>query len=483
MNDQEIQAKIQQALQFQKSGRLPEAETIYRQILSQHPNQVDALNLLGVIASLTNHQQHALDLINRAIAISPIPEFYRNLALVLTAMRRFDEAVAAFGKSLSLNPLSFEASRGLGHALCELDQPREAAIAYQRSLTLKPDDPSALLGLGDALYQAGDFDEALGRFDRALELAPDLPEPHCSRSLILLTRGDFEHGWPEYESRWRTREMLRRQLLLEKPRWQGSDLCGVRIYIHAERSCGDTFNFARYLPLVAQRGARVFFTSQPDARPLLLHVQGIEKFLEPFEPPPEYDMHCSLIDLPAAFGTTLQSIPPAEPYLPADPPAVQHWKDRVPHDGRLKVGLTWIAKPHSPARSLPPAMLASLANLPNLWLCSLQKDAPAGQLPNITDWTDELKDLSDTAALIANLDLVIAADGSVAHLAAAMGKPVWILLQAVADFRWLLERDDSPWYPTARLFRQKAYGDWSIPVERVTQELRKLTANRGDETK
>jgi Flp pilus assembly protein TadD len=460
-----------------RQGNLREAESIYRQVLAAEPNNSDALNLLGVLAMQAGKLEASVELIQRAISVRPVSHYYRNLGLVLSAMSRFAEAAAAQRKCLEMDPMSLAANVALGQALLDMDQSQQAVMAYQRCLSLKPGEPASLLGLGCALYQTGELEESVTRLEQAIQIDPNLPAAHTNLGLVLLTLGNFERGWPEFEWRWKTPKMAARQQALGKPLWDGSELSGRTILIHGEIGGGDTLNFSRYVPLVAQRGGRVVFTCQPPLLQLLKQLQGVDRFLEPGEPLPEFDVHCSLISLPAVFKTTLATIPAQSPLLVADPVKSQRWKERMPQDARLKVGIAWAGNVYPPSRSMQLSMLEPLAGIPNLWFCSLQKGEGARQLAaggsslSINDWTNELTDFTDTAALIANLDMVLSVDTSVAHLAGAMGKPTWVMLKTVPDFRWMMERADSPWYPTMRLFRQKQAGDWGGVVRAVAEAL------------
>ena len=269
---------------------------------------------------------------------------------------------------------------------------------------------------------------------------------------------------------------------LGKPLWNGSDLAGKRILLHAERGFGDTLNFIRYVPLVAARGGTILLACQSELQPLFKHFTGITQWVQASAPLPEFDVHCSLVSLPAAFGANLATIPANVPYVFAEPELAAAWKQKIPADNRLKIGLVWSGQVNPLKRFLALADLAPLAEFTNVWFTSLQKGEPAAELASapaglaITDWSNDLTDFRQTAALIENLDLIISVDTSVAHLAGAMGKPTWLLLKTVPDWRWMQNRPDSPWYPTMRLFRQSTRGDWCAPVKEVVEALRALTA-------
>jgi hypothetical protein len=311
---------------------------------------------------------------------------------------------------------------------------------------------------------------------------------HWNLALMLLTHGDFERGWREYEWRWRVRE-LNMEFKAAGPQWDGSDLAGRQILLFAEQGLGDAIQFVRYIPQVSQRGGKIALAVQGELIRLLRGTGGdrneisrsVETWVAFGEETPGYDVYCPLLTLPKVFGTTLSNIPADTPYLFADEAMAAQWKSRMPSDDRLKVGLVWAGRPkhiNDRNRSIAAGKLAPLARAENVWFCSLQKGPiarPEDRPPfELADWTSELNDFADTAALIANLDLVICADTAVAHLAGAMGKRVWVLIPYLPDWRWMLDRTDSPWYPTMRLFRQPRPGDWETVMQQVATELNSL---------
>ncbi|HUB25741.1 MAG TPA: hypothetical protein VL992_09965, partial [Tepidisphaeraceae bacterium] len=255
--------------------------------------------------------------------------------------------------------------------------------------------------------------------------------------------------------------------------WDGSELAGRRILIHFEQGFGDAIQCIRYVPFIAERGGRVILAVPAEMKRLMQSVKYVEHLVTLSDPLPSYDIHCPIMSLPLAFKTTLQTIPAESPYLRSDPDLKRQWQSRLPNDNRLKIGLAWAGRRRpDPHRAVSPAELAPLADVTGVWFCSLQKPAvspPPGV--QLADFADELRDFADTAALMENLDLIITIDTSIAHLAGALGKPTWVLLKDVPDWRWLLGREDSPWYPTMRLFRQTRRGDWESPVRRVRQAI------------
>jgi hypothetical protein len=332
---------------------------------------------------------------------------------------------------------------------------------------------NAHVDLANVLQAKGLLDEAMAECRQSIALSPNLAAAHMELGLLHLQRGELLAGWAEYEWRWHlTGEKLYR-IDFPQPYWFGAPLEGKRILLHAEQGLGDTLQFVRYAPLVAERGGRVILACQPEMMELMTSVKGVEQVVARLGPLPQFDTHCPLLSLPRLFQTTLETIPSATPYLFAEDTRRASWHTRLPGDGRKKIGLVWAGKDWpNPNRSISPEHLAPLQSVQNAWWCSLQKQ-DAGGPPGLelTDWTAELKDFSDTAALIANLDLVVTIDSATAHLAGALGKPVWVLLPFMADWRWMQARSDSPWYPSMRLFRQNKAGDWTSAIADVVKEL------------
>jgi hypothetical protein len=328
--------------------------------------------------------------------------------------------------------------------------------------------------LGAALHESGDLDGSLNCLRDLIARQPDLAVAHLMVGLILLAQGDYDAAWPEFAWRWMQPEMARNRVQLGRPMWDGGDLNGKSILLIAEGGAGDTLSFVRFLPAIAQGGGRILVACQPELRSLLSPWQHAG------HPLPPSDLFCSLMDLPALFRTTTATIPRV-PYLHADPGRVQQWKARLRSERRLKVGVVWSGKVNALQRHLSLTDFAPLSRIQDVAFFSLQKGEAAREIAGaalpMTNWTGELNDFADTAALIENLDLVITVDTSIAHLSGAMGKPTWVILKIAPDWRWMHNRPDTPWYPTARLFRQQTAGDWRAPVEQVASELRVLAAS------
>jgi len=376
----------------------------------------------------------------------------------------------------------------VGIILQELDRWEESAAVLRQALRAKPDSAHAQNSLGNALLQLGQMDEAFDAYRRALALQPDFPEAIWNLSMVLLTTGRLKEGWPYYEAR-RTARTVARLQSFPQPEWTGEPLPGGTILLHAEQGYGDTLQFVRYAPMVHERsGARVLLQCPRSLHRLLRGRLAIEHFLGGGDTLPTFDVHCPVLSLPGIFETSLDTIPNQVPYLLPDPADVSAWRERLAREpGRLKVGFSWSGNPdhaNDRNRSLPLAAFGSLARSGDVTFVSLQKGqgaAQAGAPPpgmRLLDWASELNDFADTAALVANLDLVISVDTAVVHLCGATGRPVWVLLPTPADWRWMMHRADSPWYPTARLFRQPTRGDWAGCLKQLAREFEAFERER-----
>lgn len=321
-------------------------------------------------------------------------------------------------------------------------------------------------------------------FRKALEEKPDFAEARWNMGLTCLLSGNFIEGWEGYEWRWEKPDYKKFKRDFPKFIWQGEELKGQRILLHAEQGYGDTLQFIRYVPLVDARNARVIVECPRDLTKLLGNIDGVSRVVARNDPLPEFDLHCPLMSLPKVFGTTLDSIPSKIPYLNADPDLIRTWKGRISSNiMKFKVGLAWSGNPehqNDRNRSCALEILSPLAQVKNVQFFSLQKGRGSEEVKSpvqglgMIDLTDQIQDFSDTAALIENLDLVVSVDTVVAHLAGALGKRVWTLLPYSPDWRWLLEREDSPWYPTMHLYRQPKPGDWTAVIQRATADLEDL---------
>ncbi len=471
-----------------KVQRYADAEAAYRGVLEAEPAHLDALVNLGYALGEQERFDEAEACYERARSVSPhVPEIHHNLGNILREKGRFEEALASYDEAIRLRPDYVKAHVNRGIALVARGRIPEAAWSLRRAVELQPDFAEAHNSLAHVLSVEGRLDEALHEFERAIDLKPSYPDAHWNRSLLWLLRGDYERGWPAFEWRWRCNRTLPMPPI-RQPRWDGSDITGKTILLHAEQGLGDTLHFVRYAPLVKERGARVILQCQGVLIPLLARTPGIDEFIPWGEPNPHCDVWLPLMSLPAVFGTTLKTVPAEVPYLHADPARIEHWKRELAAVEGFRVGIAWQGSPRHPwdrHRSVSLSLFEPLSRVPGVHVVSLQKGqsdeqsaALARPFPLIRfgELVDRGGAFTDTAAIIKNLDLVITIDSAIAHVAGGLGVPVWIVLHRTPDWRWMLDREDSPWYPTAVLFRQKSFGAWEEVFQRVREELGRLVA-------
>ena len=472
-------------------GRIDEAIASYSRAVTLRPTDAFALSNLGTALLANGRDADALAAYRRAVAVDPTyAEAGFNLGTTLLGLDLTDEAVAVLRRVVAQRPAWAEARQALEQAQAMLarqfiidgiqafdaSDPALAASCFRSAAALDPTRPDALANLGHALRDLGDLDGALDACRQALAADPNYPEAHYNLGMALLQLGDLGQGWKEHEWRWRIAGA--RQRSFAEPTWAGEPLGGRTLFLYGEQGFGDVLQFVRFAPVLAARGGRVVLEVQDALAPLVATIgQGVE-VIGAGQAPPAFDFHAPLLSIPGLLATTLETLPSATPYLFARPDLVAQWASRLPRDGH-RVGIVWQGNPHAKAdlgRSFPLAMFAALTENPSVRLISLQKghglDQLDGTIPVIRLDGYDRGDFQDTAALITALDLVITSDTSVAHLAGALGRPVWIVLKHVPDWRWLMERTDSPWYPSARLFRQKVRGDWPGVFAEVAAALR-----------
>lgn len=514
---------LQMAEQALVANELAQADFIYQRILEAAPDEPHAINGRGVVAYRQGRTDEAGDFFRRAIAgFDGNPSFHNNLHLVYYRQRRDSEAIAAVRRAIELAPQWPQLHNNLGTALKQSGQPEAAVAALERCCELQPDFADAWYNLGNTLLELDRLDEAEAAFRRALALAPgdmetetnlgsllkvrgkldeslalwdsvlskrdDLPEVHRNRAALWLLMGDFHQGWAENEWRFRTADAERFNITV--PRWQGEPLTGKTILLIGEQGIGDVLQMVRFAAQVKQRGATVWLQYAESLFPLLRRTPGIDRLISASDPARgTADYHIGLLSLPMIFETTLETIP-SEPYVQADPQRVARWRDTLNEgpggtvDGRRKIGIAWQGNPNFAGdryRSAPLREFAPLAAVSDVRLISLQKNhgleqltdqAPPFSVENLGSKLDlEGQSFVDTAAVMMNLDLVVTTDTAIAHLAGALGVPVWVALQETPNWRWLLAREDSPWYPTMRLFRQQKLGQWSPVFRRMAEEL------------
>jgi tetratricopeptide (TPR) repeat protein len=509
-----VDALINRAVSLDELERHAEALESLERALALDPDNVEALTNRGVTLNALNRYDEALASYDRALALcQDHADALTNRGVALHDLLRFDEALASYDRALVLRPDDAEALSNRGHTLHELMRFEESLASCERAVLLRPDlaaahcnrgnalnalrrfedalasydqalalrqaYPEALTNRGIALHALKRFDEEMADYTQALALQPDYAEAHFNAGWCRMLLGDLS-AWDEYEWRWQTRQRHAKRNFTE-PLWTGAgEVANKTVLLHAEQGFGDTIQFCRYVPLVAQRAGRVILEVQEPLRELMRGLPGVAQILSSGDRLPDFDLHCPLLTLPRVFGTELSTIPAEVPYLRPRPQAVAEWDARLGSKNRPRIGLAWAGsatQKNDLNRSVPLNALLPLLDF-DVTYVSLLREVRAGeadllrQRGEIVHFGEALKDFSDTAALIANLDLVIAVDTAVAHLAGALGKPLWAVLALVPDWRWLLDRDDNPWYPTARLFRQDESRSWDKVIARVATALR-----------
>lgn len=509
---------LAEALDHQAQGRLSDAERVCRTILAAQPGNATAAHLLAVVWCQAGCLAEGEGMLRRLLAVRPDdPEILRHLLdalfgqrklaesvtvgqrlLALTpgdaavhvrlgesfqALGRAAEAEAAYGRAVALAPTVPESHLGLGALLFEQDRHAEAAEAFQRALRWRPDWPPLLVNTGVALERvAGREDEAIALYRRAIARRPDYPLAHYNLGVALLRQGQYREGWREYGWRWRGAVPELQERAFTQPRWDGAPLNGATVLLHCDEGFGDTIQFARFAALAARRGGRVVLEVAPSLVRLLRRLPGIHEVAARGEPLPPFDLRLNLLDLPGVLELSECDFAGGTPYLAPDPQDMRRWRERLGDKGMMpRVGLVWSGNPtHRADRQRSVALemvLSRLSGLP-VRLYGVQKDvrptdaevlAAAG--PSFINLGAELRDFADTAALLSQLDLLISVDTATAHLAGALGRPVWMLLASHADWRWQSGRQDTPWYSGMRLFRQTAPGDWGGVLARLEQAL------------
>jgi tetratricopeptide (TPR) repeat protein len=526
MTGADIDAALDAAIQFHQQVRLQDAETLYQAVLAARPRDFNALHLSGVLALQTGRAAMAEARIGAALSVDPtvaiahgnlgnalrrlgrfdeaLARYDAALALapqdasirvnrgaVLRDLGRLDEAVESYDAAIALNPNDAEAFSNRGVALRDLAKPEAALESFDRALALQPKFAEAWSNRGNALHDLARFSEAIADHERAIAIKPDYADAYWNRGQTLLLLGDFETGWMDYERR-KLKDPPVANRIYPQPFWFGAqDYQGKTVLIHAEQGLGDTIQFCRYvLPLEAM-GVKVLFAPQRPIRALMKSLSPTVEIVDADDAALRFDYHWPLMSLPLTFGTRLATIPASAPYLSAEPDRVARWRERIGADG-FRIGVSWRGSSGriSLERAFPPSAFAAIAALPGVRLFSLQKGegeadlaAHSGlaieQLVGLDEGPDAFL---DTAAVMQALDLVITCDTAIAHLAGALGRPTWVPLKHVPDWRWLLGRGDSPWYPTLRLFRQETRGDWAPVFAAMEAALRAHLASEAHPT-
>ena len=487
----DVEEALRTALAHQNAGRLTRAAALFEEVLACDPDNVRALGNLGLIALISRMPKTAVALIARSLQLDPgNAACHNNMGEALRRLDRPGKALFHFQKALALRPGFTEAHGNIGRVFLRLERPGEAAVHFRAALSLGAGNAETHVGMGTALADTGEIADAVRHLERAVEMAPDDAYAHCRLGMTLLAGGRFEDGWREYEWRLASYETLRphlERLAALAPRWDGSPAAGRRVLLSVEQGLGDAIQFARYLPLAAVGGTEIFLHCPAKLHALLAGLDGLAGVVGEDQPFPDVDFQATLPSLPHLLSQRLGDTVPADiPYLSVDRELAAQWRRRLGSEAGRRIGIAWQGNPgywREPHRSLPLSLFLPLAELPGVRLISLQGehglDQLAGQPPGkaIETLGEEVEKgpagLLNTAAVMMGLDLVICVDTAAAHLAGALGRPFWVLLATPpCDWRWQWEREDSPWYPTARLFRQTTAGDWQGVMDRVAQALR-----------
>lgn len=460
-------------------GRPEEALASCRAALRLRPRAPEQHHNLGNALLAMRRPREAETCFRAACALDPAHAgAHNNLGNALRAQGRHAEAIPCYERALALRPDMHGTLHNIGNALLALQRPEEAEAVFRRVLALRPDFADACNSLGGALTASGRTEEGLHWFRRAVALDPGQVKARFGEALALLRLGRLREGWEAYESRWLDPDFRDNDPDFPEPVWTGDAVEGRTVLLYAEQGLGDAIQFVRYAPLLRRRGARVILAAPAEAAGLFAPLCDV--LVRPGEEIPPFDLRCPLLSLPRAFATELDTIPAEMPYLRADPARIAAWEARLGPRTGPRVGLAWSGNPQHAGdalRSIPLARLEGLLLVPGIEFHAVQKelrtqDIPALEaMPALRRHGEALGDLGETAALLSLMDLVISVDTAVAHLAGALARPLWLLLPAVADFRWLEGREDTPWYPTARLFRQPRRNDWDSVLERVVADL------------
>lgn len=485
-NFPEAQNNLGNALRDQSN--LHEAEAAYRQAIALRPNFPEGENNLGIVLRDLGRLDEAVAASQRAISLrADYAEAHFNLANALRDQGHLDDAIAAFRQAIVPRPKSPETHYNLGIALRDKGELDESIAASRQAIALRPEYAEAHFNLGNALRdksnlsQANRIEDAIAAYRQAIALKPDYGQAHYNLALALLARGDFAVGWEEYEWRWKCKDFPSLQRNFPQPQWDGRSLDSATLLLHTEQGMGDAIQFFRYLPMVAGRVGKVIIECQSELRRLFQTSAPDCQIVTRGQRLPAFDYHCPLLSLPKLFRTVLETLPATVPYVRVDPALIDQWSQTLgPSGAKFRIGLAWAGNPGfkgDETRSLCLEQLAPLASVQNITFFSLQKGAAGEQAKNppaglkLVNLGPSLSDFGDTAAVMSSLDLIVTSDTSVPHLAGALARPVWVMLQAVPDFRWMLEPDETPWYPTMRLFRQPAPGDWESVIRRIVDCL------------
>ena len=479
------------AIALLSQRRYTEAVENCQKAVSLKPDDAEVYNTMAFSLERQQRYAEAIESYKHAVRLAPnYAEPYNHLGVILNELGRSAEAIENYRRALQVDPEYAEVYSNLGIALKRQEQFAEAICSFDRALSLDPDFAEAHYNLANSLRDEGRCVEALVHYRRAVQLKPDYADAHWNMALTLLLSGDFIEGWKGYK--WRRNADLKSltdRHCPGKPRWDGAPFQGKRLFLHYEQGLGDNIQFARYLPMIKARGGTVIFETLRPLLGLLQGFPGIDELVEYCpgkQPPVDFDFYASLLDMPYLFGTTLKTVPADVPYIHADPMKAAHWRSALAGPD-LKVGIVWAGSSvhgNDRYRSCKLRHFAPLTRISGVRLYGLQKGEAAAQMDElartvpVTNISKDFNDFTDTAAAIANLDLVISVDTSVLHLAGAMGRPTWALLPFAPEWRWMLRRHDSPWYPTMKLFREDRWNGWDGVFQRVAEELSLVVQRR-----
>jgi Tfp pilus assembly protein PilF len=491
LNPAYAEAHYNLGLVFLEEQKLDEAAASFQSAIHFRTDFADAHNQLGLVLFQKQQLDGAAASFQQAVRLRPdLAEAHNSLGALLLEQRKLHEAAACFQQAIRVAPGYVDAHNNLGVVHIKLGKADEAVACLQEALRLKPENADAHSNLGNALKSQLKLEEALASYERALGIKPDHAEAHWNQALTWLLMGNFQQGWPEYEWRWKKSNSPAGGL--PQPLWDGSPLKGHAILLHAEQGLGDTLQFIRYAPLVKERGGKVIVECQPPLLRLLGSCPGIDQLVAQGSGLPEFEFHAPLLSLPHILGTTLATIPAETPYLFADDALVEHWRQELGSPQAFKIAIAWqgaLGNVRDAERSVSLVEFAPLAEVAGVQLISLQKGPGSEQISQAGDRLAVMDmgaktpaDFMDTAAILRNVDLVVTVDTALAHLAGALGVQVWVVLPFYPDWRWLLDRADSPWYPTMRLFRQTERGNWQQVFDRMRTALLAICSSSGHGT-
>jgi len=518
INPGDARTLCNQGIVLKELKRFDEALVSYAQAILVNPSYADAFNNQGIVLQELKRFDEALASYDQAIAIEPkFAQAYYNRGIVLQELKRFDEALASYDLAISINPNFVNAYNNKGVILKSLKRFDEALSIYNQAISIKPDHPKTYYNQGKTLQELNRHDEALACYDQAIKIdpnyleaynnrgntlqaikqfdralvnynhaiaiRPDYADAYFNKSTLLILRGDYKEGWQLYEWRWKQKHNINSRRSYKQALWLGNEsLINKTLLITMEQGFGDYIQFIRYALLAEQSGAKVILEAPLLLMKLTATLKGHFILIESGKSLPDFDYYCPVVSLPLAFKTSVETIPAPLSYLYVDEAKKQQWNKRLGKHVMTRIGLVWAGNPdhtNDRNRSLLLKQFSSLFTL-SFEFHSLQKDIrevdsqTIMDFPHIYQHQDELQDFSDTAALVDAMDVIISVDTSVAHLAGAMGKKLWLLLPYLPDFRWMLNREDSPWYPSARLYRQEKINDWNAPLQKLKNDLKSI---------